>query len=286
MSARALLLALRPRQWTKNLLVVAAPTAAGVLLKPQVLLHTLAAFVAFCLAASAGYLVNDTVDAEVDRAHPVKRMRPIASGSLSVRTAGVTATALFTAAFVLAGAVSAHLLLVVLTYVVIQLGYCFGLKREPVIELGIVSAGFVLRATAGGVANHVPLSHWFLMAGGFGSLYVVAGKRYAEARLVERTGIAIRPVLSRYTPSYLRFAWTVSAAMLMMTYALWAFAVRHANSEWTEVSVVPFVFAVLRFAVDIDNGDAGEPESMVFHSRALLTTSVLWAAAFVLSVYS
>lgn len=278
--------AARPRQWIKNVLVVAAPVAAGVLLRPEVVLRMLVAFTAFCLAASGGYLVNDIVDADADRAHPVKRVRPIASRELSIRTAGVAASVLLVAALALSWAVSVPLLLVLLTYEVVQLAYCAGLKHEPVIELVIVSAGFVLRAAAGGVANGLVLSQWFLMAGGFGSLFMVAGKRYAEAQLVQHTGIAIREVLSRYTSSYLRFVWTASAGMLVMTYSLWAFTVGRMGNVWTEVSVVPFVFAVLRYAVDIDSGAAGEPETTVLHDRVLLAASALWAVAFVLSIHS
>lgn len=286
-SAGALFLALRPRQWAKNVLVAAAPLAGGVLFQPSALVHTVEAFLIFSVAASGGYLVNDLLDVREDRAHPVKRNRPIASGAVSPRAAAVTAGLMLVAAPLLALTVSLSLFLVVLVYEALQIGYCLGLKHEPVIELGLVSSGFVLRAVAGGGATHVHLSNWFLMAAGFGSLFMVAGKRYAEARLVERSGIAIRPVLSRYTPSYLRFVWTVSAGMLIMTASLWAFAA-HARDDnvWALVSVVPFVFAVLRYGIDIDSGGAGEPEEVVLHDRVLLATAGLWAFAFLLSVYS
>lgn len=269
------------------MLVLAAPLAAGVIFLPQVLFHSLAAFVIFCLAASGGYLVNDVMDVHADAFHPVKGRRPIASGALSIPTARATAVVLLVAAPALAVGVSTSLVLVMLVYEVLQLAYCFGVKHEPVVELGIVSSGFVLRAVAGGAANHLPLSHWFLMAAGFGSLFMVAGKRYAEAQLAERTHTPIRPVLDRYTASYLRFVWTVAAGMLIMTFSLWAFAAREqADNTWAVISVVPFVFAVLRYAVDIDAGGAGEPEDVVLHDRALLGTAALWAATFLLSVYA
>jgi decaprenyl-phosphate phosphoribosyltransferase len=283
----ALLVALRPDQWTKNVLVVAAPVAAGVIFAPPALLRTFAAFVAFCLAASGGYLVNDAVDVEADRAHPLKRTRPIAAGELAEGTAGIAASVLLVAALAVALAVSTQLCLVVFAYELLQLAYCFGLKREPVVELGVVSSGFVLRAIAGGVADHLPLSHWFLMAGGFGSLFMVAGKRYAEVLLVERTGVPIRRVLSRYTASYLRFIWTVAAGMLVMTYSLWAFAAhRNDRTPWTLVSVVPFVFGVLRYALDIDGGNAGAPEKVAVGDRVLLVIAGLWAVSFLISVYA
>lgn len=287
LSAGAAFLALRPRQWSKNVLVFAAPVAAGVILRPDPLLHAVAAFLVFSVAASGGYLVNDVVDVRADREHPVKRHRPVASGALGVRPAMAAAIVMLVAAPLLALGVSTSLALVVMVYETVQVGYCLGLKHEPVIELGIVSSGFVLRAVAGGAATHVPLSNWFLMAAGFGSLFMVAGKRYAEARLVERVGVPIRRVLSRYTPSYLRFVWTVAAGMLIMTCSLWAFQARERDDNtWALVSVVPFVFAVLRYAVDIDAGAAGEPEDIALHDRVLLATAAVWAVAFLLSVYS
>ncbi|MDQ6686648.1 MAG: decaprenyl-phosphate phosphoribosyltransferase [Actinomycetota bacterium] len=287
MRSAVLVRAARPRHWLKNVLVVAAPVAAGVALQPRVLVPTLLAFVAFCLAASGIYLVNDVLDIELDRHHPNKRLRPVASGSLSVPTAATVGSVVLLAALALSVLVSVPLFLVLLVYELIQLGYCFGLKHEPVIELGLVSSGFVLRAVAGGVANDLPLSNWFLMAGGFGSLFMVAGKRYAEVLLAERTGLLIRRVLSRYTSTFLRFVWTVGAGALIMTYALWAFERRDTdNNIWTLVSLVPLVFGVLRYALDIDSGSTDAPERIVVTDRVLLVTAVLWAASFLVSVYA
>lgn len=285
-AAGALLRAARPRQWVKNVLVVTAPVAAGDLLDAAVLRTTGVAFACFCLAASGIYLVNDARDVEADRAHPVKRHRPIAAGELPLPVAWGAAAVLLVAAPVLAAWASWQLTVVLVVYVVVQLAYCFGLKHEPVLELTIVASGFLLRAVAGGVASGIPLSQWFLVATGFGSLFMAAGKRYAEARYVERTGEPIRRVLDRYTPTYLRFVWTLSAGVLMTAYSLWAFEVQAATgSSWTVVSVVPFVVAVLRYGVDVDSGEAGEPEEIVLKDRSLLVMGALWAAALCISVY-
>ena len=136
------------------------------------------------------------------------------------------------------------------------------------------------------MANSVQLSQWFLIAAGFGSLFMAAGKRYAEKRLVQDTGTPIRPVLRRYTLSYLRFVWTLSAGVMVTTYALWAFTMRQATlNEWSVVSIVPFVVALLRYAVDVDSGAAGEPEEVVLHDRLLMLIGGVWAAFLVSSVY-
>jgi decaprenyl-phosphate phosphoribosyltransferase len=278
--------ACRPRQWIKNSLVLAAPTAAGVLLQPRAILEMVVAVIAFCVASSGIYLVNDIVDVQADRVHPTKRHRPIASGELSVRTAWTAALVLLPGALVISALLTWQLLVVLAVYEVLQLWYCLGMKHEPVIELASVASGFLLRAVAGGVATHVELSEWFLIAAGFGSLFMAAGKRYAEILVVKETGAAIRPVLMRYTPSYLRFVWTLSAGVLVMTYAQWAFTIHQTTqNEWSVGSIVPFVLALLRYAVDVDSGAAGEPEEIVLHDRLLLLLGGIWAACLISSVY-
>ena len=285
-SVGALLRASRPRQWTKNLLVLTAPAAAGIAFEPQAALEMGVAVVAFILASSGVYLVNDTVDVEADRAHPTKRLRPVASGELSAREASTAAVVLLSGGLVVSALLTWQLLVVVAIYEVVQLWYCLGMKHEPVIELTSVASGFLLRAIAGGVATHIELSQWFLIAAGFGSLFMAAGKRYAEMRLVQDTTAAIRPVLTRYTLSYLRFVWTLSAGVLVTTYALWASTVRQATPNgWSIVSILPFVVALLRYAEKVDAGDAGEPEEAVLHDRVLLLLLAIWAACFLGSVY-
>jgi decaprenyl-phosphate phosphoribosyltransferase len=282
-----LLRAVRPRQWVKNCLVVAAPLASADLVQVGVLSKIGLAFAAFCLAASAVYLVNDTVDVAEDRAHPVKRNRPIAAGQVPVKLAVGTSVVLFLAALVVALLASPQLLIVIAVYIAVQLGYCFGLKHQPVIDICIVASGFLIRAVAGGAAAAIPLSQWFLLCAGFGSLFMVAGKRYAEFVLAERTGAKIRKSLERYSASYLRFVWTLSATVLIMTYGLWAFEIRaaHHNSVWTVISIVPFVVAVLRYAVDVDGGNGGEPEEIALADRVLQVLAALWLCSLVIAVY-
>ena len=286
MRLRVLIRACRPRQWVKNILVLTAPTAAGVVFQPRAALGMVVAVIAFCLASSGIYLVNDVVDVESDRAHATKRRRPVASSELSVRAAWTAAVVLLPGALVIAALLTWQLLVVIAIYEGVQLWYCLGMKHEPVIELTSVASGFLLRAIAGGVATHVELSQWFLIAAGFGSLFMAAGKRYAEKRLVQDTNVAIRPVLDGYTATYLRFVWTLSAGVLVTTYSLWAFTLRQTSSnEWSVVSIVPFVMALLRYAVDVDSGAAGEPEEIVLHDRLLLMLGGIWAACLMGSVY-
>ncbi|MDT7747941.1 MAG: decaprenyl-phosphate phosphoribosyltransferase [Pseudonocardiales bacterium] len=286
-SVSGLVKAMRPRQWLKNVLVLAAPLASADLVQVTVLEKVGLAFVAFCMAASAVYLVNDSVDVAEDRAHPVKRHRPIAAGLVPVKLAVATSAVLFVGSLAVAWLASMQLLIVIAVYIAVQLGYCFGLKHQPVIDICIVASGFLIRAIAGGAASNIPLSQWFLLAAGFGSLFMVAGKRYAEFELASRTGAKIRKSLERYSASYLRFVWTLSASVLIMTYVLWAFEIRaaHHNSVWSVISIVPFVVAVLRYAVDVDGGNGGEPEEIAIGDRVLQVLAVLWLCALVVAVY-
>lgn len=284
---RGLVRAARPRQWTKNVLVLAPLLPAGDALRHADLWGAVVAFAAFCLISSSVYLVNDSRDVESDRAHPVKRHRPIAAGVISVRTAVVTAVVLAVAALALSALAGWALVMTVAVYYVIQMAYCFGLKHEPVLELACVASGFLLRALAGGVATHLELSEWFLLTTAFGSLYMAAGKRYAEARLGERTGHEVRRVVRKYTPTYLRFVWTLAATAVVLTYSLWSFEVsRESGSQWSVVSLVPFALAILRFGIDVDAGTAEEPDEIVRSDKVLLALGLLWAVTLGIAVYA
>jgi decaprenyl-phosphate phosphoribosyltransferase len=267
--------AMRPRQWVKNLLVLAAPLAAlgrGVHYNYyQVLMDVAIAFAVFCLAASSVYLINDVRDVEADRAHPTKRFRPIASGVVPPWLAYTLAIVLAAASLGLSWLATPNLAVVMAVYIAIQLAYCFGLKHQAVLDICIVSSGFLLRAIAGGAAANTALSQWFLLVMAFGSLFMVAGKRYAELQLAARTGAKIRKSLESYTPTYLRFVWTLSATAVVLCYGSWAFerdAESHSGS-WFAISMIPFTLAILRYAVDVDGGMAGEPEEIALRDRVL-----------------
>jgi decaprenyl-phosphate phosphoribosyltransferase len=285
---RGVVRATRPRQWVKNVLVVAAPFAANRIDDREVLRDTALSFLAFCLVAAAVYLVNDAIDVAADRAHPTKRNRPIAAGVVPIPVAYAVAVLLFLGSVAVSLLAGWPLLIVIVVYAAAQLGYCLGLKHQPVIDLCIVASGFLLRAIAGGAAAGLPLSEWFLLVTAFGSLFMVSGKRYAEIIYFERTGARIRASLTKYSASYLRFVWATSAAIMITTYALWAFEIRQrvdTHSVWAVISIVPFVVAVLRYAVDVDGGNAGEPEDIALRDRVLQVLGVAWVACLALSVY-
>jgi decaprenyl-phosphate phosphoribosyltransferase len=288
--ATGLVKAVRPRQWVKNLLVFAAPLFAfgGDVHYDirDVLIRVSIAFVTFSMAASCVYLVNDARDVEADRAHPTKRFRPIAAGVVPASLAYGLAVVLGAASLAISWLVSPNLAIVIAVYIAMQMAYCFGLKHQPVLDICIVSSAYLIRAIAGGAAANVPLSQWFLLVMAFGSLFMVAGKRYAELQLAERTGAKIRKSLESYTTSYLRFVWTLSATAVVVCYGLWAFERdRLSGGSWYAVSMIPFTIAILRYAVDVDGGIAGEPEEIALKDRVLQVLGFSWIVTLFLSFY-
>ena len=290
----ALLLArgMRPRQWIKNVLVFMAPAAAGVLGNWHTTLRVIGAFAIFCVVASGTYLVNDVVDAESDRHHPVKRLRPVASGALRPGLALGTGVGLIAVALAAAFAIGPWgFATVVATYAAVSIAYSVRLKREPVMELAVVASCFVLRAVAGGVVAHVPLTNWFLVFTSFAALFLVTGKRCAEyARLGHDRGVH-REVLDQYTESFLKSTLTISATVTVASYCLWAFErsglLAHAGHHvvWIELTVVPLVLAVLHIFRVLDAGQGGEPEQLAWHDHILQGYGVLWGVLMVIGLY-
>ncbi|KOU39047.1 decaprenyl-phosphate phosphoribosyltransferase [Streptomyces sp. WM6378] len=279
----------RPRQWVKNLLVVAAPAAAGRLTSPHVIAQLSMVFVLFTAAASAVYLINDARDAEADRAHPDKCHRPVAAGKVPVGVAyaagGTLAVLAPLAAALTCNAMTATLLT---GYVVMQLAYCVKLKHVLVVDLVVVTTGFLMRAMTGGVALGIPLSRWFLITAGFGALFMVSAKRYSEALQMEGRGAATRSLLDAYTTGYLRFVWQLAAGVAVLAYCMWALESGGVSGgsllPWRQLSMVPFIGAILRYAVFADRGSAGAPEDVVLRDRALAVIGLGWVAMYALAV--
>jgi len=285
---RALLKLARPKQWAKNVLVFAAPLAAGALREPEVLARTGVAFVAFCFAASGTYFINDALDHNADRLHPKKQHRPVAAGLVQPRAAITIGVVLLLLALAMSAPVSdGRLAAVVAVYLALTVFYSTKGKQIPVVELAAVAAGFVIRAIAGGVAAQVPLSEWFLIVASFGSLFMVAGKRHAEISDLGEDGTSHRAVLVHYSTAFLGQVRTMSMAVAVTGYGLWAFGdpSRGAAYQWIfQLSMIPFVLALLRYAMLVDQGRGGAPEEVVLSDRALQVYGVLWVAVFALGV--
>jgi decaprenyl-phosphate phosphoribosyltransferase len=287
--APPLLVACRPRQWTKNLLVFAAPLFAF-RFEAHVWLPAGGALVAFCLISSAIYLLNDCLDRAADRAHPSKRYRPIAAGLLSVPAALSAAALLAVMSLSLAAWVTPALAGVVLLYGLIQVGYCLQLKRQPLLDLFCIASGFLLRAIAGAVAALLPLSPWFLLTVGLLALFLAIEKRKAELRVAQDRGVITRQVLDRYSlPLLLRLESLVGPSAFM-SYALWAAgpSLRGAPTSWMLLTV-PFVLVgIFRYQLLSDPEEAErrraldpertseKPEEILLGDRGIKLTLAAW----------
>jgi decaprenyl-phosphate phosphoribosyltransferase len=245
------------------------------------------AFASFCLVSSATYLFNDVRDIESDRRHPTKRYRPIAAGAISVPLALGLGVALFAAGIAVGALVRPEFLIVIGVYIGITASYTMWLKQIAVVDIVAIASGFILRAVAGGVAADVPLSRWFLIVASFGSLFVVSGKRHGEHIDLGEEGAEVRPTLGAYSRNYLQYVWTMTSGVTVAAYCLWAFemAPRSETVPFYELSIIPFVTFILRYAMLLEQGHGGAPEDVVLGDRTLLILAALWAAVFGAGVY-
>jgi len=281
--------ACRPKQWAKNVLVFVAPAAAGVLTTPYYLKLTVIGFVAFCAVSSATYLLNDILDVESDRRHPTKRNRPIAAGVVPVPLAVGLAGVLFVSGVALAAWDNWTLAGVVAGYAVLTTAYSLYLKRVAVMDLVILSAGFILRLLGGAYAAGVEVSEWFLVVSLFGSLFIASAKRYAEKRELGDEAASLRPTLGEYSIEYLGLVRAASVAAVMMSYCLWAVERgKQAGGEatpWVQLSIVPFVIAILRYALLVDQGKGSAPEEVLTEDRQMQIMGVLLVICLFLGIY-
>jgi decaprenyl-phosphate phosphoribosyltransferase len=278
--------ATRPRQWPKNLLVLAAPLAGASLGRPNGALYALVALVAFIAASSGVYLVNDVVDAERDRQHPVKRSRPIASGALPVPGALVLAgLAIVTAVSAGMWIREPGLTATVLIYLAISFSYSMVLKHVPVVELLCVASGFVLRALGGAAATHVPPSDWFLTVCSLGALMVAVAKRRGELASLGADAARHRPVMRWYRYGALDVTARLITAAIIISYALWAeTSATGADRLWHLASLAPLAVAVVRFE-RLSGRAAGRPvEDLIMRDRVMGVAEVAWLILFALGL--
>ena len=285
---KGLLKACRPKQWAKNVLVFIAPAAGNAIISKgpngfvfhgTQVLQVLLAFVVFSMVASGTYLINDSVDVEADRRHPTKRNRPIAAGVVPIPLAIGLSVLLIGGGLGLGLARSWQFCLVVAIYAIQTTLYSFWLKNEPVLDVVALSGGFILRLLGGAYAVDVGISKWFFIISCFGALFIATGKRLAEKRELEGRTEGIRRTLGIYTENYLRFLQTVSAGVVLIAYVQWAFERAEAavNAEvWFLVSILPFLVAILRYALLVDLGKGSAPEELLLSDRQLQIVGLLW----------
>jgi 4-hydroxybenzoate polyprenyltransferase len=285
----ALLVSLRPRQWTKNLLVFAGLLFALELTDPVQVLRSVAAFVLFCLLSGGTYLINDVVDAGRDRSHPQKRHRPVAAGRLPGGVAAGVGGGLLLASSLGAFLLSVSLGWVAVSYGVLLTAYSAGLKHVVIVDALVIAAGFVLRALAGAVVLDVEFSHWLLLCTILLALFLTFGKRRHELLALEAGAVDHRPILSEYSPRLLDQMIAVVTASTLMAYALYTVAPETQAKLGTArlPLTIPFVlYGIFRYLYLLYRRDlGGNPSEHLLTDRALLLDIALWAAAVVVLLY-
>jgi decaprenyl-phosphate phosphoribosyltransferase len=278
----------RPKQWAKNLLVAAAPFAAGVMDDPATVVTVVVGIVAFSLVSSGIYAINDARDVEADRNHPRKRTRPIAAGRIAPRTAIIFGAVLVAAGLGLGLAASSYGFVAILAaYAGMMAAYSVWLKHVALVDIAVIASGFLLRALSGAVLVDVPISTWFLVVTTFGALFIAAGKRFGERMELTNSGRDHRAALDDYAPGFIEFLLGVSAAVVLLSYSLWALEIQDGvdGIPWAVISLGPFVLGVLRYAQLIYLGRGGEPETLVINDRGLQAIGVAWIITVALAFY-
>ena len=287
-SAHALLVALRPRQWTKNGLIFIALAFTLNLQQPGLLIRTLAAFVAFCALSSAGYLLNDVVDVEADRAHPTKRLRPIAAGLVPVRVALSLGIGLAFIGMALAFRINVLTGALGVAYAVLTAVYSMSLKHMVLLDIFGIAGGFVLRAAAGAVAIDVPISPWLYIATFLGALLIALGKRRTELEtLGVEAAVGHRRNLESYSIEFIDQLILVISSAALMTYALYTFSAENLPRNHSMMLTIPVVlYGLFRYLFLVREGDVGAaPEELLFRDRPLLLAVGVWGLLAVTILY-
>ena len=273
---RAVVVSLRPRQWTKNLLLFAGIVFAAKLGDLSRWVEALAAFAAYCAASSAAYLVNDVRDAEEDRRHPLKRLRPVARGELAARDALVFAAFLAVAAVGLVAPLGLDALAFLGAFAVLQLAYSLGLKHVVLVDVMAIGGLFVVRAAAGANAVEVRISPWLLLCTALLALFLGLAKRRGELVLVGAESTPGRPVLDAYSLALVDQLVSVVAASTIIAYSLYTFT---AHSD-AMMATIPFVlFGVFRYLLLVHRQGLGEePDAVLVKDVPILVTVAFWAA--------
>jgi 4-hydroxybenzoate polyprenyltransferase len=288
-TAAAVFRSVRPAQWLKNVLVFAPLVFAHQALERLALARALAVFALCCLASGAVYLVNDLLDRDSDREHPVKRLRPIASGALSPAAAGAAAALIGAGALGLAALLDRRVALVLGVYLLVNLLYSRVLKHLVILDVMTIAAGFVLRVVAGGLAVGVALSTWLLLCTSLLALFLGFGKRRHELVLLEVNASTHRRILSEYSPYFLDQLIAVVTTSTLVTYALYTMdpAVHQKLGTAHLPLTIPFVlYGIFRYLYLVhQRQEGGDPSQIVFNDRSLLANIILWAATVFFILY-
>jgi 4-hydroxybenzoate polyprenyltransferase len=285
---KAILKAMRPRQWTKNAVVFAALVFDRQLLFPGPFLRTLTGFVIFCLLSGVVYIINDIADVDADRNHPKKRLRPIAAGQLPLPVARAAVIALIVVIFPISYLLSPGFMLVALLYLLVNLAYSQWIKHIPLLDVFSIAAGFVLRVAAGVMLIQVArFSPWLYVVTTLGSLYIGFGKRRAELALLADGANSHRRVLDGYTIPLLDQFIIIVSSVTIIAYSLYTFSAPNLPENHAMMLTIPFVlYGIFRYLYLIQMTErAGAPEEVLLSDRPLQIDIVLWGLSVLIIFY-
>jgi decaprenyl-phosphate phosphoribosyltransferase len=270
-SIQLLLALLRPHQWLKNLMLFFPPFLGGVLLQSGTLSKGIVPFVAFSLASSAGYILNDLMDRDADRNHPDKSVRPLASGRVSVSVAACMVAILTIVALLLACSINTRFLFVVAAYLVVSVSYSCCLKKMPVVDLFCISTGFLFRLQAGGIIFGIQISEWLFLSVLLLSLFLSAGKRLSEKNILH-DATAHRKVLGHYPEGFLDGVLFMTGSTVLVTYTMYTLSHRVLL-----YSVPLCCFGLLRYIFRIKSGQGGDPTESLLRDPWLFAVGAGWS---------
>lgn len=272
--------ALRPKQWTKNLLVAAASIAAGQFnLEVK---NVVVGLIGFCAASSFGYLLNDWKDRKSDYNHPKKKLRPFASGVLNFKSLIILLLVCIFVMILSCLVLPYKFTLTILAYLITAISYTFVIKSIPVLEMLWLSSGFLIRAIAGSAIIQKPPTGWFLVTIGFGALFIVSAKRLGE--LKNNYARVTRKVIDSYNESFLKTVLTTSLAITLLTYSLWVFEI-HPNSVFAQFTIFSFSLSVFIYAWQCETSDAESPEILLLSNKMIVLSALATIFLILITVY-
>lgn len=292
MNGQEVITLLRPTHWAKNFFVFIPLFFNGELFDGGKLAGAVVAFLAFSFAASGIYCLNDICDAEADRQHPVKCRRPVASGALTKTEAAAWMTVLIAAAFLLSALMlpGAEAVGIIVLYVLLNIAYCFGLKRVAIVDVFVIALGFVFRIMAGAFATGAPLSHWVVMIAFLLALFLALAKRRDDVLIFEKTGVAMRRNTERLNRTFLDAALVIVATVLMVSYIMYTVSdsvIRRLGTDYLYVTSLFVLLGILRYLQRtlVDN-ESGSPTRILLHDRFVQFAIAGWLLVFGIIIYS
>jgi len=293
--------AMRPNQWIKNLNLFAAAILNGQLADPVIVTKSTLAFIAFCFLSSSSYLINDLVDIEKDRFHPVKKMRPLARGDVSKTTAIFTSVCLLAIGLTISGSINPGFFWLSLFFILLQYSYSFVIKKKAVLDIIGIALFFIIRAYAGEVATGYHLPIWVMLSVIFLSLFIASGKRRSE---LSNSGVKTRSSLEGYGKSLLNFYTTMFAVCTLITYAMFTFfeepisfqgPIHHfllenfpnaLSRKWFMITLAPVIFGIMRYGQIIFEMQEGErPERIIATDIPLILSVLTWGLMMIIIIY-